>query len=57
MEVSTADEVKHRRDEDARLKKLVAELSLDKDTRANGTDAYHQSKVTILQKAWATPAH
>ncbi len=32
MEVSEAKEVKHLRDENARLKKLVAELSLDKDT-------------------------
>ena len=31
MEVSEAEEVKHLRDENARLKKLVAELSLDKD--------------------------
>ena len=31
MEVSEAEEVKHLRDENGRLKKLVAELSLDKD--------------------------
>jgi len=31
MEVSEAEEVKHLRDEDSRLKKLVADLSLDKD--------------------------
>jgi len=31
MDVSEAEEVKHLRDENARLKKLVAELSLDKD--------------------------
>lgn len=31
MEVSEAEEVKHLRDENARLKKLVVELSLDKD--------------------------
>ena len=31
MEVSEAEEVKHLRDENARLKKLVANLSLDKD--------------------------
>ena len=31
MEVSEAEEVKRLRDENARLKKLVAELSLDKD--------------------------
>jgi putative transposase len=31
MEVSEAEEIKHLRDENARLKKLVAELSLDKD--------------------------
>jgi len=31
MELSEAEEVKHLRDENARLKKLVAELSLDKD--------------------------
>ena len=31
MEVSDAEEIKHLRDENARLKKLVAELSLDKD--------------------------
>ena len=31
MEVSEAEEVKHLRDENSRLKKLVAELSLDKD--------------------------
>ena len=31
MEVSEAEEVKHLRDENARLKKLVADLSLDKD--------------------------
>jgi putative transposase len=31
MEVSEAEEVKHLRDENARLKRLVAELSLDKD--------------------------
>jgi putative transposase len=30
MEVSEAEEVKHLRDENARLKKLVADLSLDK---------------------------
>ena len=31
MEVSEAEEVKHLRDENARLRKLVADLSLDKD--------------------------
>jgi putative transposase len=31
MEVSEAEEVKHLRDENTRLKKLVADLSLDKD--------------------------
>ena len=31
MEVSEAEEVKHLRDENGRLKKLVAELSLNKD--------------------------
>jgi putative transposase len=31
MEVSEAEEVKHLREENARLKKLVADLSLDKD--------------------------
>jgi putative transposase len=31
MEVSEAQEVKQLREENARLKKLVAELSLDKD--------------------------
>jgi putative transposase len=31
MEVSEAEEVKHLRDENARLKKLVVDLSLDKD--------------------------
>ncbi len=31
MEVSEAEEVKHLRDENRRLKKLVADLSLDKD--------------------------
>jgi putative transposase len=31
MEVSEVEEVKHLRDENARLKKLVADLSLDKD--------------------------
>lgn len=31
MKVSEAEEVKHLRDENARLKKLVADLSLDKD--------------------------
>ena len=31
MEVSEAEEVKHLRDENTRLEKLVAELSLDKD--------------------------
>ena len=31
MEVSEAEEVKHLRDENARLKKLVADLSLDKE--------------------------
>jgi putative transposase len=31
MEVSEAEGVKHLRDENTRLKKLVAELSLDKD--------------------------
>ena len=31
MEVSEAEEVKHLRDENARLKRLVADLSLDKD--------------------------
>ena len=31
MGVSEAEEVKHLRDENARLKKLVADLSLDKD--------------------------
>ena len=31
MEVSEAKEVKHLRDENSRLKKLVADLSLDKD--------------------------
>ena len=30
LEVSEAEEVKHLRDENGRLKKLVAELSLDK---------------------------
>jgi putative transposase len=31
MEVGEAEEVRHLRDENGRLKKLVAELSLDKD--------------------------
>lgn len=31
MDVSEAEEVKHLRDENARLKRLVADLSLDKD--------------------------
>lgn len=31
MEVSEAEEVEHLRDENGRLKKLVADLSLDKD--------------------------
>ena len=31
MDVSEAQEVKHLREENARLKKLVADLSLDKD--------------------------
>src|SRR6202040_3201782 len=31
MDVSEAEEVKHLREENARLKKLVADLSLDKD--------------------------
>ena len=31
MDVSEAQEAKHLRDENARLKKLVADLSLDKD--------------------------
>ena len=31
MEVSEAEEVEHLRDENARLKRLVAVLSLDKD--------------------------
>jgi putative transposase len=31
MEVSDAEVVKHLRDENARLKKLVAELNLDED--------------------------
>ena len=31
MDVSEAEELKHLRDENTRLKKLVAELSLDKD--------------------------
>jgi putative transposase len=31
MEASEAEEVKHLRDENSRLKKLVADLSLDKD--------------------------
>ena len=31
MDVSEAEEVKHLRDENARLKKLAADLSLDKD--------------------------
>ena len=31
MDVSEAEEIKHLRDENGRLKKLVAELSLDKD--------------------------
>jgi putative transposase len=31
MDVSEAEEVKHLRDENGRLKKLVADLSLDKD--------------------------
>jgi len=31
MNVSEAEEVKHLRDENARLKKLAADLSLDKD--------------------------
>ena len=31
MDVSEAEEVKHLRDQNARLKKLVADLSLDKD--------------------------
>jgi putative transposase len=31
MDVSEAEEVKHLRDENSRLKKLVADLSLDKD--------------------------
>jgi putative transposase len=35
MEVSEAEEVKHLRDENARLKKLVAELSLDKAVIVN----------------------
>lgn len=36
MEVSEAEEVKHLRDENARLKKLVAELNLDKDMLQSG---------------------
>ncbi len=31
MDVSEAEEIKHLRDENSRLKKLVADLSLDKD--------------------------
>jgi hypothetical protein len=31
MELSEAEEVKHLRHENARLKKLIADLSLDKD--------------------------
>ena len=33
VEVSEAEEVKHLRDENVRLEKLVADLSLDKDMR------------------------
>ena len=32
MDVSEAEEVKHLRDESSRLKKLVTDSSLDKDT-------------------------
>ena len=42
MDVSEAEEVKHLRDENARLKKLVAELSLDKDML--------QSALAVTQK-------
>ena len=31
MDVSEVEEVKHMRDENARMKKLVADLGLDKD--------------------------
>ena len=31
MDVSEAEEIKHLRDENARLKRLVADLSLDKN--------------------------
>ena len=46
MDVSEADEVKHLRDENARLKKLVAELSLDK----------HMLQSVIEKPPWARRA-
>ena len=44
MEVSEAEEVKHLRDENARLKKLVADLSLDKEVM----------KAVIAKNGWSS---
>ena len=44
MEVSEAEEVKHLRDENSRLKKLVADLSLDKE----------MLKAVIAKNGWSS---
>jgi hypothetical protein len=55
MEVSEAQEVKQLREENARLKKLVADLSIDKDmlqsvTRKNSLGSWSERKCG----AWST---
>ena len=46
MEVSEAQEVKQLRDENGRLKKLVADLSLDKDALQS----------VIRKNGWSSPS-
>ena len=58
MEASEAQEAKQLRDEDARLKKLVADLSLDKDAlqsviRKNGWSSQRRRPLSSI---WAAPS-